>query len=107
MNRILFKMLGLQVLAIATVVGLPNHSFAAEERAFVNIEKERGLPARGQTRASVKERFGEPTSIKPAVGSPPISSWQYGGFIVYFEHNLVITTVADEDQLPISMNQIQ
>ena len=107
MMQILFKALGLQVMTFAVLTGLSANSFAAEERAFVSIEKERGLPARGQTRASVKERFGEPTSSKAAVGSPPISSWQYEGFIVYFEHNLVITTVADEDQLPISMNQIQ
>ena len=99
--------MGIQVLALAALLGLSFNTFAAEERAFVSVEKERGLPMRGQTGASVKERFGEPASTKAAVGRPPISSWKYDGFIVYFERDLVITTVADEDQLPVSMHQIQ
>ena len=103
----LFKVLGIHALAFVVLTGLPFNTFAADERAFVSIEKERGLPMRGQTSVSVKDRFGEPASTKAAVGSPPISSWKYDGFIVYFEHDLVITTVADEDQLPITMRQIQ
>ena len=29
----------------------------------------------------------------PAVGKPPISRWEYPGFVVYFEHDHVIHSV--------------
>jgi hypothetical protein len=50
-------------------------------------------PGRGQSMELVLRRFGEPDSILPAVGEPPITRWVYQGFTVYFEHQLVITSV--------------
>ena len=50
-------------------------------------------PTRGMSEASVEARFGTPVDKVPAVGEPPISRWEYPGFIVYFEYNLVIHTV--------------
>lgn len=50
-------------------------------------------PTRGMSEESVEARFGAPVSKVPAVGEPPISRWEYPGFIVYFEYNLVIHTV--------------
>jgi hypothetical protein len=29
----------------------------------------------------------------PAVGEPPISRWEYTGYTVYFEHDLVLHSV--------------
>ncbi len=80
---------------------------AAQETAFVSVERERGLPVRGASRASVRQAHGEPAGSSPAVGDPPISSWVYPTFIVYFEHDLVITTVADDDSLPSRLDNIQ
>jgi len=39
---------------------------------------------------NVEARFGQPTSRVAAVGEPPITRWEYPGFIVYFEHDLVL-----------------
>lgn len=50
-------------------------------------------PARGTTKASVEQRFGEPTRMIAAVGDPPISRWEYPTFIVYFEYDRVIHAV--------------
>ena len=50
-------------------------------------------PTRGMSEASVEARFGAPVNKVPAVGEPPISRWEYPGFIVYFEYDLVIHTV--------------
>ncbi len=50
-------------------------------------------PARGQTQAQVLESFGEPAARSGPVGQPPISSWKYPGFEVYFERQHVIHTV--------------
>jgi hypothetical protein len=50
-------------------------------------------PARGETKARVEQRYGEPTRMVAAVGDPPISRWEYPGFIVYFEFDHVIHAV--------------
>jgi hypothetical protein len=47
-------------------------------------------PRRGMSMESVESRFGAPTSRVAPVGEPPISRWEYPGFIVYFEHDLVL-----------------
>jgi len=51
------------------------------------------VPARGMTMEEVTGKFGAPSAKVPAVGNPPISRWEYPGFIVYFEHDHVIHTV--------------
>ena len=50
-------------------------------------------PSRGQNMERVRSAFGEPASVKAAVGDPPITRWVYEDFTVYFEHQLVITSV--------------
>jgi hypothetical protein len=50
-------------------------------------------PSRGQTMESVKAKFGAPTSELAAVGQPPISRWEYPGYVVFFEHDKVLHTV--------------
>lgn len=50
-------------------------------------------PARGMSMERVVSRFGEPTSRQSAVGDPPITRWDYPGYSVYFEHNLVLHSV--------------
>lgn len=51
------------------------------------------MPSRGMTKAQVEERLGEPGNRVPPVGDPPISSWFYDDFIVYFEHDRVLHSV--------------
>jgi hypothetical protein len=50
-------------------------------------------PARGSSMSTVESRFGAPREKHGAVGEPPISRWDYEGFSVYFEKNLVIHAV--------------
>lgn len=50
-------------------------------------------PSRGMNMDSVKQRFGEPVTAFAAVGEPPITRWDYQGYSVYFEHDLVLSTV--------------
>lgn len=51
-------------------------------------------PNRGATKADVLADLGEPVTRRGAVGEPPISSWEYAGFVVYFEHDYVLHSVA-------------
>jgi hypothetical protein len=50
-------------------------------------------PRRGMRMPDVEARFGAPESRSPAVGDPPISRWQYAGFTVYFEGDIVLHSV--------------
>jgi len=58
------------------------------------------LPTGGMTMAKVRDSYGNPTLERPAVGDPPITRWEYEGYTVYFEHQLVITSVSDAEIAP-------
>ena len=51
-------------------------------------------PPRGLSKTDVAAKWGDPAAENNAVGKPPISSWEYDGFIVYFEADHVLHTVA-------------
>jgi len=56
-------------------------------------ESDVATPRRGMTMDQVASKFGAPATKVPAVGRPPISRWEYPGFIVYFEREHVIHSV--------------
>ena len=56
-------------------------------------ESDVATPSRGMTMNEVSTKFGTPTNKVPAVGRPPISRWEYPGFVVYFENDHVIHSV--------------
>lgn len=56
------------------------------------------VPKRGLSMNQVEQRFGAPEAkLAPAGGDTPlhpvINRWQYDGFTVYFEKNIVIHSV--------------
>jgi hypothetical protein len=59
-------------------------------------------PSRGMTMGQVASKFGTPTTKVPAVGNPPISRWEYPGFVVYFERDHVIHSVVSASDGPVS-----
>jgi len=52
-----------------------------------------GEPSRGMTQARVEQEFGSPATKGSPVGEPPISRWEYPGFVVFFEYDRVIHSV--------------
>jgi hypothetical protein len=55
-------------------------------------------PARGMSMEKVEATFGAPTSRVAPVGGanvhqPPITRWEYPGFTVFFENNIVVHSV--------------
>jgi hypothetical protein len=50
-------------------------------------------PERGLRMPTVEARYGAPTARYPAVGTPPITRWEYPSMVVYFENNRVIHAV--------------
>lgn len=59
-------------------------------------------PITGMKQSQVEALFGRPLDWREAVGSPPISSWIYRDFVVYFEHDHVIHTVLTQSSLPVA-----
>ncbi|MGA9343172.1 MAG: hypothetical protein WBV61_12675 [Rhodanobacteraceae bacterium] len=60
------------------------------------------MPTRGLTMAQVERRYGVPLEKLPTAGGdapkhPPINRWRYAGYTVYFERNIVIHSVMNED----------
>lgn len=51
-------------------------------------------PKRGATMTEVEAKFGAPVAKHDAVGTPPITRWDYAGFSVFFEHDRVIHSVS-------------
>ncbi|WP_369601867.1 hypothetical protein AAIA72_02450 [Hahella sp. SMD15-11] len=51
------------------------------------------MPTRGMTMQQVLDRFGQPQSVKGPVGEPPIETWVYPAFTVFFERQYVIHSV--------------
>lgn len=53
------------------------------------------LPTKGMTMAEVEKKYGEPRVKQPTVGGgtpqqPPITRWDYDGFVVIFERDRVV-----------------
>ena len=96
-TRFLTLACGFTVAALAC--GNPAH---ADTLLMQRVQQERGMnaPHRGMTMAQVERRFGAPTSkLSPAGGDAPrhpvINRWVYPSYIVYFERNHVIDSVAN------------
>lgn len=51
------------------------------------------MPSRGLSRQEVSAQYGEPLSRTGPTGNPPIETWHYDFFSVYFESNTVIHSV--------------
>lgn len=51
-------------------------------------------PQRGMHMSAVEQQFGAPVTRHETVGQPPITRWDYSGFSVFFEKDIVIHAVA-------------
>jgi len=56
-------------------------------------KKDLPRPTRGMSKTAVLDQFGLPVSKTAPVGDPPISSWRYPDYTVYFESDTVIHSV--------------
>jgi len=83
------------VLLFLTLVLITSGPASADVLLIDSIQSAPALqtPHNGLTMAQVRQQFGEPAQEVPAVGEPPISRWEYTGFTVYFENDLVLHSV--------------
>ena len=77
------------MLALTTQIAIADVLLIDEVRQVGRME----LPKNGQSKADIEAKFGTPVEKRAAVGDPPISSWKYDSYSVYFEYDLVLFTV--------------
>jgi len=75
------------------LAGIATADMVAVDHGIAVKESDVNTPSRGMTMSQVASKFGEPMTKVAAVGKPPISRWEYPGFVVYFEHEHVIHSV--------------
>jgi hypothetical protein len=73
--------------------------FIGSDQNMVVLQSARE-PARGVSMHRVEAHFGKPRRKQPAVGSPPISRWDYDKYTVYFEGDRVLHTVVHSEVTP-------
>ena len=81
---------------IASLILLLSHGVLADDLKMpIGSQGDQTMtrPINGMTKANVEQRFGAPESMKGPVGEPPISTWKYRSYTVYFEYDRVIHTV--------------
>jgi len=81
------------LLAAVLASGLAGAETIAIDSGIAVKESDVVTPTRGMTMDQVATKFGAPVTKVPAVGKPPISRWEYPGFVVYFEAERVIHSV--------------
>ncbi len=77
--------LGFSSFAQAETVAIP----LGKQGDYWNVER----PKTGLSKADVETRFGSPVSRSGPVGDPPIYTWDYPDFKVFFESDYVIHSV--------------
>ena len=81
------------LLAAVLASGLAGAETIAVDSGIAVKESDVVTPTRGMSMDQVATKFGAPVTKVPAVGKPPISRWEYPGFVVYFEADHVIHSV--------------
>ena len=79
-------------LGLAMSVGAQNLDMSATDRSATFDAA--GKPTRGMTQDAVEASFGAPQDARDPVGDPPITRWEYPGFVVFFEYDKVIHAVS-------------
>ena len=81
------------LLAAVLASSLAGAETIAVDSGIAVKESDVATPTRGMSMDQVATKFGAPVTKVPAVGKPPISRWEYPGFVVYFEADHVIHSV--------------
>jgi hypothetical protein len=82
------------LLAVLAGIALTGPAAQAEElRTPAAPAASAQVPKSGMSMDKVEATYGAPTRRVAAVGEPPITRWEYPGFVVFFEHQLVVHSV--------------
>jgi hypothetical protein len=88
-----FRSLTILFLGLSLICSISYADILKMENTEATVVEVDNRPARGMNQEQVVDLYGEPMARVGAVGEPPISSWNYSNFTVFFEGNYVIHTV--------------
>jgi hypothetical protein len=88
-----FRSLTILFLGLSLICSISYADILKMENTEPTVVEMDNRPSRGMSQDQVMDLFGEPAAQTAAIGEPPISSWNYSGFTVFFEHQRVIHTV--------------
>lgn len=89
-----FRSITIMILSLYMVCGIAYADILKMENSTeATVVEMDNRPARGMNQDQVIDLYGEPMAKAGPVGEPPISSWNYSGFTVFFENQYVIHTV--------------
>ena len=83
------RLLPLLLLFLALSTHAENIIIPIEQQGASNLP----MPGNGTSKRAVLEQFGLPDVEHPPVGTPRMTRWDYRDFSVYFENDLVITSM--------------
>jgi hypothetical protein len=88
------------IMATALTLGLSGGAASGDTLLVESVDSGADVarPDRGMTMDGVVQRYGEPQARSGPVGDPPISTWGYDDFVVYFENQYVIHAVVPHKQ---------
>lgn len=81
---------------VAGLVSVSKADLIAVDNGIAVEKADVATPSRGMSMSQVTNKFGAPTNKVAAVGKPPITRWDYPGFVVYFDRDYVIHSVVSE-----------
>jgi len=84
---------GILLLAAVLAGGVAQAETIESDNGIAVKQSDIPTPTRGMTMDQVASKFGAPATKVPPVGKPPISRWEYPGYVVYFEGTHVIHSV--------------
>lgn len=84
-------------IALMATISLP-FSYALADTVVIPLGQQGkawnvDAPSRGLSQEQVETRYGNPMEIIGPIGDPPIITWEYDRFRVYFEGRTVIHSV--------------
>ncbi|MFW5446865.1 MAG: hypothetical protein ACKE8G_01895 [Methylophagaceae bacterium] len=92
MNHIKF-ILGMLIFSAASISQAEVISIADPRYDVPNSSAGVLRPTQGMSMTTVEQQFGQTDQKSSPVGEPPITTWVYNDFVVFFERNLVIHSV--------------
>lgn len=100
MTRMVLALM-LSAISTAFLAPLTADSLAADVLLIEEVRQAERmeLPVNGMKQSEVRDRFGTPVKTDAPVGDPPITRWDYNGYSVYFEYDLVLFTVLHKGQV--------
>lgn len=83
------------IMALGLALGFPAGAAIGDTLLVESVQSNAGVarPDRGMTMDGVLQQYGEPATRSGPVGDPPITTWDFGDFVVYFENRTVIHAV--------------